>query len=364
MVLVAESELGFWIGDNTSESINLFSGQLSGYPQGVLAMGGNDTVQGVGDAELIIGNQGNDNLLGGSGNDTLFGGKDNDVLEGQDGNDGLFGNLGQDTVTGGAGNDNLFGGRDNDALIGDGGNDTISGDLGADTLTGGAGADWFSVSNDGQGADLITDFQDGTDLIQVPNLVTAVQVETNALNQAVITVTATGEVLATLDGIQAEAINRSDFVGGQVTVTAATSGGTDSSPDAVFINRVLELTNDYRAQNAVSPLTLNAQLINAAETHSENMAVQDFFSHTGADGSSVGDRAQAAGYSSSFLGENIAAGYSTPESVVAGWINSSGHRANILNANFTELGVGYAYLDNDLGTVNYNSYWTQVFGAV
>lgn len=63
------------------------------------------------------------------------------------------------------------------------------------------------------------------------------------------------------------------------------------------------------------------------------------------------------------MGENIAAGYSTPEAVVEGWKNSSGHRANLLNPNFTELGVGYYYLANDTGSVNYNRYWTQVFGS-
>lgn len=63
------------------------------------------------------------------------------------------------------------------------------------------------------------------------------------------------------------------------------------------------------------------------------------------------------------MGENIAAGQSTPESVVQGWINSSGHRANLLNADFTELGVGYTYLETDTGAVNYSRYWTQIFGS-
>ncbi|UBF24763.1 CAP domain-containing protein [Kovacikia minuta CCNUW1] len=62
-------------------------------------------------------------------------------------------------------------------------------------------------------------------------------------------------------------------------------------------------------------------------------------------------------------GENIAAGYSTPEQVVQGWINSPGHRANLLNPSYTELGIGYYYLANDTGSVNYKSYWTQDFGS-
>ena len=60
------------------------------------------------------------------------------------------------------------------------------------------------------------------------------------------------------------------------------------------------------------------------------------------------------------VGENIAAGYASPEAVMSGWMNSSGHRANILNCNFTEIGVGYAYAANDPGTIQYRHYWTQV----
>ena len=89
----------------------------------------------------------------------------------------------------------------------------------------------------------------------------------------------------------------------------------------------------------------------------------DFFSHTGADGSTVGDRVQNSGYQYSNAGENIAAGQTTAVDVVEGWINSPGHRANILNPNYTEIGVGYEYLQNDTGSINYNHYWTQVFGT-
>lgn len=99
----------------------------------------------------------------------------------------------------------------------------------------------------------------------------------------------------------------------------------------------------------------------AADEHSQNMANQDFFSHTGKDGSSAGDRIDTAGYDWSSWGENIAAGYATPQDVVDGWISSPGHRANMLNNNFEEIGVGHFNLENDTGNVNYNHYWTQVF---
>ena len=130
-----------------------------------------------------------------------------------------------------------------------------------------------------------------------------------------------------------------------------------------FINRVLELTNIERSKLSLSPLTLNTQLLNAAATHTQNMAQQDFFSHTGKDGSSMGSRITATGYKFSSAAENIAAGSSTPEAVVSSWMNSSGHRANILNPNLKEIGIGYYFLANDTGSVNFNHYWTQVFAS-
>ena len=130
-----------------------------------------------------------------------------------------------------------------------------------------------------------------------------------------------------------------------------------------FIYRVLELTNIERSKLGFSPLTFNTQLLNAAATHSQNMALQDFFSHTGKDGSSLASRISATGYQFSAAAENIAAGSSTPEQVVSSWMNSSGHRANILNPNLKEIGIGYYFLADDTGSVNFNHYWTQVFAT-
>jgi len=130
-----------------------------------------------------------------------------------------------------------------------------------------------------------------------------------------------------------------------------------------FENEVLQLTNQFRSENGRSPLKLNVELNATAYGHSQDMAQQDYFSHTGKDGSLPWDRAKEVGYEARAMGENIAAGQRTPQEVVQGWINSPGHRANLLNANYTELGVGYYYLANDTGSVNYNRYWTQVFGS-
>jgi len=130
-----------------------------------------------------------------------------------------------------------------------------------------------------------------------------------------------------------------------------------------FIYRVLELTNIERSKLGFSPLIFNTQLLNAAATHSQNMALQDFFSHTGKDGSSLASRISATGYQFSAAAENIAAGVSTPEQVVSSWMNSSGHRANIFNPNLKEIGIGYYFLADDTGSVNFNHYWTQVFAT-
>lgn len=134
--------------------------------------------------------------------------------------------------------------------------------------------------------------------------------------------------------------------------------------DEQFIYEVLELVNQERAEAGLDPLELDNQLANIAEDHSESMAVNDFVGHQDpTDGSGPGDRLDDAGYEWSTWGENVAGGYSTPEDVMDGWMNSSGHRANILNPDFKKIGIGYEFLENDTGSVNYNHYWTQVFGT-
>ncbi|MEM9485750.1 MAG: CAP domain-containing protein, partial [Cyanobacteria bacterium P01_F01_bin.116] len=109
-------------------------------------------------------------------------------------------------------------------------------------------------------------------------------------------------------------------------------------------------------------LVLDTDLDDTADKHSEDMAKRDYFSHTGKDGSKPWDRAEREGYETRTVGENIAAGYGSAKAVVEGWKNSPGHRANMLRANYNEIGIGHYYLANDTGSVNYGHYWTQVFG--
>ena len=100
---------------------------------------------------------------------------------------------------------------------------------------------------------------------------------------------------------------------------------------ADFESEVLDLVNAERADQGLHPLNADTNLATAARDHSEDMGLQDYFSHTSLDGRTVPDRITAAGYSFNTYGENIAAGQPTPERVVDAWMASSGHRANILN---------------------------------
>jgi uncharacterized protein YkwD len=129
--------------------------------------------------------------------------------------------------------------------------------------------------------------------------------------------------------------------------------------------RMLTMINNARAQSrncgttsyASAPaLAWHCQLETAATNHSESMAQEDYFSHTGSDGSSPGDRITAAGYRWRAYGENIAAGYRDEQAVMDGWLSSPGHCANIMNPTFTEVGAGMVN-----GSGYYGIYWTQDF---
>jgi uncharacterized protein YkwD len=126
-----------------------------------------------------------------------------------------------------------------------------------------------------------------------------------------------------------------------------------------FEAELLRLTNGERRKAGLAPLKLSSQLTRAAQSHAVDMARNNYFSHTGLNGSSIGDRSKSTGYKYRLVGENLAAGKATPEATIRQWMNSSGHRANILNGRFTEIGFGYANAPNSL----YKNYWVQVFGT-
>ncbi len=116
------------------------------------------------------------------------------------------------------------------------------------------------------------------------------------------------------------------------------------------------LLNEERRQAGLTPLSANEKLFRAARAHSENMARLDRLYHT-LDDKGPGERLAEVGYQSAGWGENIAAGQRTPKEAMASWMSSEGHRANILNERFTEVGLGIAV--NQQGI----PYYTQVFAA-
>lgn len=125
----------------------------------------------------------------------------------------------------------------------------------------------------------------------------------------------------------------------------------------------LGIINDYRAQNGLGALTACTSLNRAAQGHSEDMRDQNYFSHTGLNGSSPWGRSCDACYElgcgpSTAMAENIAAGNSGAAGTFDQWQNSSGHNANMLGPNFTVIGIGRA-----TGGGQYGTYWTNVFGG-
>lgn len=123
-----------------------------------------------------------------------------------------------------------------------------------------------------------------------------------------------------------------------------------------FEIKVLELINIERRKNGLNDLVSDNNLSIVAKAHSQDMYERNFFSHTTPDGFSPFDRMKNYGISYRYAAENIAAGQSSPDEVVTSWMNSAGHRENILNPNFNKIGIGYFNSGK-----NYVHYWTQCF---
>lgn len=122
---------------------------------------------------------------------------------------------------------------------------------------------------------------------------------------------------------------------------------------STVVDDVVDLTNEYRVRAGCEPLVVDPRLTMAAESHSRDMAQRDYFRHTTPEGLTFQERIRRTGYVNPGTAENIARGQKDAEQVVAGWMASTGHRANILNCEFARIGVG---LHED------GMYWTQDFG--
>lgn len=123
-----------------------------------------------------------------------------------------------------------------------------------------------------------------------------------------------------------------------------------------YVNEVLELVNEARAEAGLNALTLNASLRQAAQVRAVECV--GTFSHTRPNGTSYKTAITEAGISAGYTGENVATGHSSPSQVVSRWLQSEGHRANILNSNYTQIGIG---VQPNSGN-GYKGYcWTQLF---
>jgi len=122
---------------------------------------------------------------------------------------------------------------------------------------------------------------------------------------------------------------------------------------------VISLMNVEREKNGVKILAEQSQLTEAAREHSTDMACNNFFDHVSVQSGTVIERAEKLEYEYTLIGENIAAGYLSAEEVVAAWMDSPGHRENILNPEYTQVGLGYVFYSGS----NYGSYWTAVYGT-
>lgn len=129
----------------------------------------------------------------------------------------------------------------------------------------------------------------------------------------------------------------------------------------VELNKARAAGADCGTEGVFAPtgaLTMNPELREASRCHSLDMGTNDFFSHTGSNGSRFSQRASAAGYSGFAVGENIGAGYNTPAAVVAGWVASDGHCRNLMKPSAKDVGVGFV----DIPTSTYDKYWTMITG--
>ncbi len=137
----------------------------------------------------------------------------------------------------------------------------------------------------------------------------------------------------------------------KTTRPAAPSGGS------AVVSDVIRLVNAERKKAGCGSLAGESRLHAAAQKHSDRQAKQNSMSHQLPGEASMGDRVTAEGYRWGGVAENVAAGYTTPASVMDGWMNSSGHKANILNCGYKHIGVGVK--KSSQGTL----YWTQVFAS-
>ncbi|POM60066.1 SCP-like extracellular protein [Phytophthora palmivora] len=148
---------------------------------------------------------------------------------------------------------------------------------------------------------------------------------------------------------------------GQAPAQIQSQVSSNSGFSASEMTEMLGQINAYRSQNGLGALTIDNRLVAAATLHSQDQASHCTMTHTGSNGSKLGDRIKAQGYNFAMTAENVAAGQTSVDSVMTSWWNSPGHRANILSKDASN--VGFAKVVNN-GCDSYATYWTQDFGRL
>lgn len=140
-----------------------------------------------------------------------------------------------------------------------------------------------------------------------------------------------------------------------------------SASASATAKEVLAIINAARADAGCPPLKLNSKLMAAARVHANNMAKKDFFGHANKDGSKFSNRVKKQGYRYKMVAENIAAGQATARAAAYGWLQSPGHRRNILNCKMKDTGIAVAYQADDKPMMGNSKpfyyYWVQVFAS-
>lgn len=140
----------------------------------------------------------------------------------------------------------------------------------------------------------------------------------------------------------------------ETTTNKVVETTTEATTNSSYANQVLDLVNKERAKNGLSALSLSAEAGRVAQLKADDMAANGYFSHTSPTYGSPFDMLKQFGVSYKTAGENIAKGQTSPQAVMNAWMNSEGHKANILKNGYTKLGVGYT-------VKNGTTYWVQMF---
>lgn len=221
------------------------------------------------------------------------------------------------------------------------GNDVVAGGLGMEYISGGAGNDIVGTFNPADAID------GGTGL--------------NWINGTLAYVPPPSSTPA-VEGSMTQAATTSSSSPASSSPSAPVYVAPPTNPPSInlqaWVQQIVDLTNQQRTANGLAPLTVNAQLTQEAQIQANQMASLHDMDHNlpTAQYPTLQDRAAAVGYHYSWLGENIAFNFPDPQSVMNAWMNSTEHRANILEANYTQIGVAIAYDSNGL------PYFAQEFG--